>query len=349
MKYKIIIMLMSFLISTALIGEEKKDNPASCSEPESLTPSNAALFFKVTKISKAVDFLNSKKDSNNIGGLLQKNIKWIKLLKDKTNIDLLNTKSLKEIGIDVNKALYLTSFGYEKTEPDSIFFIPITDKKNFPYNFVKFLKVINEDKTNPDLNPAISTYKDIRVFQIPNKIFFAVIDDYFVLTSSGNALTNIIDIKTKGCDASLSANPFYKDYKTKSEFNSESNIFNIYIKKEFLDNTYKAAQRKESEISELSAQKPNFNFINYISLSLDSEADELSFRGALSVNKEDPSGDLILNVLTAGLFENALFAENPTGYHFISIDMNRLNDHFKAMTDKNDSAYKAYAQYNEAG
>ena len=76
---------------------------------------------------------------------------------------------------------------------------------------------------------------------------------------------------------------------------------------------------------------------------MDSEPDELSFRGALSVNKEDPSGDLILNVLTTGLFENALFAENPTGYHFISIDMNRLNDHFKAMTDKNDSTYKAYA------
>ena len=78
MKYKILVMLMSFLISTALIGEEKKYNSPLCSDPESLTPSNAALFFKVTKISKAVDFLNSKRDSNNIGSLLQKNIKWMR-------------------------------------------------------------------------------------------------------------------------------------------------------------------------------------------------------------------------------------------------------------------------------
>ncbi|MBN2403563.1 MAG: hypothetical protein JXN64_14390 [Spirochaetes bacterium] len=348
MKYKIIITLTSLIIATALRGDENRNNPTQCIEPENFTPSTAALFIEISSISKAVDFLNAEKDSHNIGNVLTKNIKWIKELKDKTGVDVLNTKSLKNIGIDINKALYITGFGYKKNEPKSVFFLPIIDKKNFPINFVKLLKIINDDKTNPDINPAISTYKDIRVFQIPNKIFFAVIDNYFILASSGNALTDIIDIKTQGCETSLAANPLFKDYKSKSDINIESSILKIFIRKEYLDNTYETVQGKEIK-KDLQAAKPNLNFIDYISLSLDSETDEVSFMGRLSVNKEDPYGDLLIKVFTTDLFENALFAENPTGYHFLSIDVNKINEHFKAMTDKNDSAYKAYTEIMKPG
>jgi hypothetical protein len=338
----IITTLISFFISTALVGEEKKDTAMLCSEPDSLTPSSAEIFIKVTKISKVIDFINSRKDSYNLGNLLIKNVNWIKVLKDKTKIDILNLKTLKDIGIDIDKALYMTSLGYEKNEPDSIIFLPVTDKKNFPSNFIKFLKIINEDNNNPDLNPAISTYKDTRVFQIPNKIFFAVIDDHFVLTSSGKLLTNIIDMKINGCDSALSMNPIYKAYKSKSETSNDSNLINVFFKKEFLDNKYKAAEPKDAGKG-IQAKKANLNFINYISLSLDNETDDLSLRGVVSINKNDPTGDLLLNVMTTGLFENGLFADNPAGYHFLSIDINRINEYFSTMTDKNDSAYKAYA------
>jgi hypothetical protein len=200
MKHKITIefiatTLISLMLSAALTGQEKKDSAISCREPDSLIPSNAEIFIKVEKISKAFDFINSGKYSYNLADLILKKVKWIKLLKDKTNIDLLNTRSLKDIGIDADRSLYITGFGYDKNETDSVIFLPVIDKKNFPSNFVKFLKLINDDKSGPDLNPALSTYKGVKVYQVPNKIFFAVIEEYFVLTSSGGILSNIIDMK----------------------------------------------------------------------------------------------------------------------------------------------------------
>jgi hypothetical protein len=339
----IITLLISILISIGSTGEEKKENAGICGEPDTLIPSNAELFIKVAKISKAIDFINSRKDSYNLANIILKNVKWIKIFKDKTNLDLLNTKSLKDIGIDIDKALYLTGLGYENNEPESIIFLPITDRKNFPFNFIKFLKIINEDKSGPDLNPAISAYKGIRVFQIPNKIFFAVIDEYFVLTSSGSILTNIIDMRAAGCSSGLSTNPAYMAYRTKSEKNNGPNIISIFLKKEFLENKTKPSDTKDPG-KDIQTKKSNPNFINYISLSLDNDADDLSLKANVSINKDDPAGDLILNALTTGLFENALFADNPTGYHFLSVDMNRINEYFNSIADKNDSAYKSYSR-----
>jgi len=339
----IITLLISILISIGSTGEEKKENAGICGEPDTLIPSNAELFIKVAKISKAIDFINSRKDSYNLANIILKNVKWIKIFKDKTNLDLLNTKSLKDIGIDIDKALYLTGLGYENNEPESIIFLPITDRKNFPFNFIKFLKIINEDKSGPDLNPAMSAYKGIRVFQIPNKIFFAVIDEYFVLTSSGSILTNIIDMRAAGCSSGLSTNPAYMAYRTKSEKNNGPNIISIFLKKEFLENKTKPSDTKDPG-KDIQTKKSNPNFINYISLSLDNDADDLSLKANVSINKDDPAGDLILNALTTGLFENALFADNPTGYHFLSVDMNRINEYFNSIADKNDSAYKSYSR-----
>ena len=242
MKHKIFILLTFIFISTILIGEEKIDSTSKCGSPDSLIPQNTGLIIKVPKISQAVDFLNSK-NNYNLGNLLKNNIKWIKLLKDKTSIDLLAVKTLKDIGIDVEKAFYLTSYGYEKNEPDSIIFLPVTDKKKFPYNFIKFIKLINDNKNNLDLNPAVSMYKDVRVFQIPGKIFFAVLDNYFVLTSSGEALSSVIDMKKGGCVSSLTADQVYLDYKSKSEINND--IFQCFCKKRIFSKNIKCCSDKK--------------------------------------------------------------------------------------------------------
>ncbi len=335
------IILISSILTAALSGQEKKDN-LPCDEPDSLIPSDAGVFIKVAKISKAIEFINSRKNYYNFSDLLLKKAKWIKTLKDRTKIDLLNTKSLKEIGIDADKALYLASLGYDKNESDTIIFIPVIDKKNFPFSFIKFLKRINDDKASPDLNPAISAYKGTRVFQIPNKIFFTVIDDYFVLTSSGSILTNIIDLKTDGCSSALSTNHAYRDYRTGIESSSESNILSIFIKKEFLENKVKAADTNDAG-ENIRAKRSDLNFIKYVSLGLENDSDDLSFKANISINKDDPAGAVILNALTTGLFENALFADNPTGYHFLSIDMNMINEYFTSMADKNDGAYRKYS------
>ena len=53
---------------------------------------------------------------------------------------------------------------------------------------------------------------------------------------------------------------------------------------------------------------------------------------------------MLLRVLITGLYKNAIFAENPSGYHFVSIDINGINEYFAKSADKNSSTYKAYAR-----
>ena len=373
MNYKIIIIIISILISSAITGEEKSNS--KCDSPDTLTPSSATLFLKFPKIAKVIDFLNSKKEYYGLGNSIFKYDKWIKQIKDKTNIDVLNAKSLKEAGINVNNSLYLTSIDNEKKIPEAVLFIPITDKKNFPLGFVKFLNKLSDKKEIPDPNPAISPYKGIKVFQIMNDTFFSVIDNYFILTSSGNILKQIIDLKINGCEASLSMDPLYNDYKNKSKNNSESNIFTVYIKKEFVERSFDAIRerhvRKEAaklnkiktEIAESkknkddsiianeppqeqeSPQKTKLDFIKYLSFRFDGTTNEISLTGALSVNKDDQTGDLLTRTITTGLFEKALFAENPTGYLFLSIDIKSIFKHLEDLSKKDADTKKAYSKW----
>jgi hypothetical protein len=115
------------------------------------------------------------------------------------------------------------------------------------------------------------------------------------------------------------------------------------IKKEFLENRDRKANPGDAA-KDINAKNTDFNFIKYISLSLDDDADYISFRGNISVNREDPAGDMLLNVLTTGLFENALFADNPSGYHFLSIDLSRMNEYFNEKAGKNKSAYRTFSR-----
>lgn len=373
MKKKIIIIIIAILVSSAITGEEK--NNSKCGIPDTLTPSSATLFLKVPKVAKIIDFLNSKKEYYGLGNSIFKYDSWIKQLKDKGNIDILSLKNLKEAGIDVNNAWYIASIDSDKNVPEAVHFVPITDKKNFPFTFIKLLKKLFDKKENLDLNPAISPYKGIKVFQIMNDTFFTVIDNYFILTSSGNILKQIIDLKINGCEASLSMDPLYNDYKIKSENNLESNIITVYIKKEFVERSFDTIQKRhtrketaklnktqietaESDINkdnsiivndppqvQASPQKTKLDFIKYLSFRFDSTANEISLTGALSVNKNDQTGDLLIRTISTGLFEKALFAENPTGYLFLSIDIKSIFKHLEDMSKKDADAKKAYSKW----
>ncbi|MFH0976195.1 MAG: hypothetical protein V1874_10475 [Spirochaetota bacterium] len=344
MKNKIIIILMILLFSSILAGEEKKDNSASCPEPENFIPAKSELIIKTAKISRVIDFLNSNGNIN-FGNLIIKNIKSLQALKDKAGVDLLNTKFLKEYGIDANKNIFIASYEYETNKADTAFYIPITDKKNFPFNFIKLIKIMgneNNKKDTPDLNPAVSTYKGIKVFEMPNRMFFTVIDNYFVITSTGNLLTEIMELKLKGCDSSLSMDQLYKEYKTKSGADTDLNITNIFIKKDFLERSYKKADPAAVPNNNKPSQKSNLDFIRYVSIGMGSENDELYLKAIFSINKQDEVGELLTQAITTGMFENALYADNITGYHFLSIDINKIYSYLSKSAEKTESTPKSY-------
>jgi hypothetical protein len=343
---KVLIFMLALLISIPLAGEDIKDISAMISEPDNLIPDSAMIFIKLKNIQNTLDFLNEKKEYYNIGKVFPEFERQIKLVKEKTGVDLLNTKSLKDAGIDINKSVYIAAFKEGEKSNETVIFIPVTDKKNFPFAFIKLLKKTSTDPNNPDLNPAISTYKNTRVFQISKDIFFTVIDDYFVLTRSGNTLSAVIDLQVKDKLNSLATDTLYKDYKTKFEASSESNIACIFIKKSILDRDKKASLQNDT--GNIEEQKTSYNYINYLSLCVDSEPDVISFTGNLSVNRDDPAGDFLLQAITTGLLNKALFAENPTGFHFISLDLEKIKNYLDQSADKNSDLFRQYGKFQNS-
>ncbi len=139
---KIPIILLSLFISLPLTGEEVKDNAATLNEPDTLIPISAPYIVKVRKIKDALDFINGKKEYFNFNKMFPELGKWIQLVREKTGIDLLDPKSLKEAGININEALYSTSTDTDERKDQTVVFIPITDKKNFTNSVVRLLKKI---------------------------------------------------------------------------------------------------------------------------------------------------------------------------------------------------------------
>jgi hypothetical protein len=346
---KVLIILLAVFISLPLASEVITNNISAQNDPDSLIPKSVSFLVKINKIQNAVKFINEKKNYFNINKLFPDLEKQILVFKEKTGTDLLDSKSLKDAGIDISRPLYLAAIDNAEKNYEALTFIPITDTKNFAINFIKLLKKSSLNPGNPELNPAISSYKNIRVFQVSGNIFFTVIDDYFVMARSGNILSAVIDLKVKDNDASLAADAVYKEYKNKSGVSTDSNIISFFAQKSLFEKDKK--QLQENIESEVPAKKSNFGYMKYLTLDLNSETNEFSLISNLSVNKEDPIGNLLLQVITSGLTEKAQFAENPTGYHFLSLDLEKIKNYLDQAAAKGDVSVRQYEKFqnSEAG
>ncbi len=362
MKNKLIIFLVSLLLTSAVIGQEEGEDKPKILKPDALTPSRTTLFIEIPNIERATNTLSTFSKNFDIEGKFDNVINWINTLKQRIHKKILNDWYLGMANVNVEKPLYIAYLEDSYDTGKLIMFIPVTDEEKFPLMFTKMLKKMS-NKPKLDLNPVITGYKEYKIYQILQDIFFTTIDDYFILTYSGEIVREIIDIKSRETtDVSLSDDLLYIDYKEKKKENHDINLF---IKGKFLKRAKISAifdidnENKENEPSKDSINneknklsKPSeqnqdirnsrFDFIDYIGFGLRSEENKINIKTYLSVNKEDPFAKLLTSMFTTGLSENSLFITDPIAYYFLSVNMNFLENSFKTPSNRENSLFNAY-------
>ncbi len=356
MKIKSITLIL-LLSVTSLFAQEKTPENAG---PEKLVPSSAILFAETARIDSFIPvikyFITNFSSPDSEGALT-----WCENFKAKTGIDPLDSVSLSKADIDVTRSAYLAYLQAGSNADKILIFIPVKNEKSFPMKFVEILKKYNKDKKDVNLNPAIAPYKKYPIYQIQKDIFFTPVDGFLVLASSSEIIAGVIDRKLdeKG-GQSLGDDPTFLDYRDK---NRQCTDVRVYIKKEFLDETYasriekKAAEEKqngdglndsesgdaitpnggEGDVEKMpdegagttAVQKPvppDFSYLKYMGLGLKKDDEQISVHFGISLNEDLPATKVMTSIFKPGKPRDLLPVSNPLAYYYISFDLSAFNE-----------------------
>lgn len=226
---KLFIFITLLIFFSRADGLEKSPEKA---DPASLIPQSAILFAETSEISKSIQtadfFINKLLPEQTSKGVID----WQKNFKARTGVDLLDAGSLSKSEVDVSRPLCMAYLFSGNEKEKILLLIPVKNEKTSPLKFVDILKKYNQKNKALDLNPAVTQYKGLAIYQVLKDIFFTATDGYLVLGSSGELIKEIIDKKSAKDSLSLATDPNFISYREK---NKDRNDLDVYMKKEFID------------------------------------------------------------------------------------------------------------------
>jgi hypothetical protein len=327
---------------------------------ESITPSSAMLFIKTSRIKNLVVSVKYVADNLLHREYMEKFVKKIAEIKTKTGVDPMDIESLKKAGIDVDRTASMAMYPEgKKSEERILLFIPVLDMKTFPLKFVEILKkMAGTEKV--DLYPAITEYKNFTIYQINKDIFTTVVDDVFIIGSTGELVRSVIDVKESSAGY-LAIDPMYVDYQSKLKKNYD---LRAYATKEFLKDVVKnsartndnkkkeekkdagssafnntmlmeaayiadaagAAPSMRSEIDKLSSGSSPFNAVDYAFLGASVNPLDIDIDFAVKFNNSSGTVNTFLDVIKTGMSGRALHVKNASTYAYVSFDYHKIEE-----------------------
>jgi hypothetical protein len=333
---------------------------------EAFTPSPAMLFVKTSRVRDLVESVNFAARNLLVQETADSLNKKREEFKRKTGVDPLDTESLKNAGIDVERTLGLALYPPVGSHEDrTLVFIPVKDEKIFPLKFVEILKKLGGDE-KLDLYPVITAYRNHTVFQIRKDIFSTAFDGEFMVASTGELIQRVIDIKEDNAGY-LSLDPQYMDYMSKMQKNYDLRAYATRdflkqasrIRKKFNDMLREKKKDEEPEKTEggkgsytlrtlpihmmyaaakgeegpqkktesIFSEGPSpFNSVEYASLGVTVEPTDVAVDLAVKFNNTSPRVNTFLGVIKTGMSEKAIYVGNAAASAFISIDFNKIEE-----------------------
>lgn len=368
MKY-INAILLIIVITMPLPGQEA---PVTEQRPEgyvSLIPSRSYFVIELTDLQRTEETV----------GFLSKNIRSSGHLDNITNLInfikiLEKSKGSEDKGpsniINTNNPVYIASILKSGLNNDTIIFLPLKNQAKFPVLFINSLKEINK-KPDIDLNPVITEYRNYKIYQILKDIFFTVIDSCFILTSSGDIVKEIINIKGDENSKNVLVNDAsFTDFLKKRDRGFPVNIF---IKGKFLsllnietlfdyESLLKlnVPEKPENEASALPDEKSKgddtknkqvrrsrrYDFIDYLGLGFNYTPGKIETRVYLLTDIKNTLGKLISQLFVTGYAEKCLYVPDPVAYAFLSADLKSLSDSFKEPENRRNILLPLYGKLN---
>ncbi|MFC1668844.1 hypothetical protein ACFL20_00510 [Spirochaetota bacterium] len=319
---------------------------------ESITPSEAILFLKTSKISRLVQ--TSKFIIDNILSEKQKlqAVQGRDSFRKKTGIDLLEVQSIGSKGLNTDKRMGLAILKKVNNRDRLIIFIPVIDGKSFPLKFVEIIKSINMNKGDLDIYPAITMYKNNRIYQMRKDVFATSSKGYFVIASTGKLIKNVVDLADDS-SKSLASDTLYADYLKNKKGHYD---FNFFVKREMLidifkrgllrrkkrdnikkpslifndKNIYGAVLKNKGEMDESyrmvqfskkrSGGVSPFESVNYALLGAGVESNRFKVYVGADLNVLNPLVNIATSLIKTGNAGKSLYLQDATGYSFLSLN-----------------------------
>ena len=330
MKRLCFVFIAFFIAGSVSFGQMAGDT-------ESLTPSDVNLFVKSREIVKLIKTLNyvvfNLMDEQQKGELIAERDKF----RDKTGIDYLDEKSIRNAGIDTGRPLSFANFDKDNTDDVMLVFLPVINEKEFPLKFIELVKKTNADNPEVTISPVTTTYKNVTVYQVKNDLYIAPANGYLLIGSTSDIIRRVLDVRASR-NGSLILDENYKDYLTKEKNKYDLNAF---VTKKFIMQMNSPSGSSQTSgfysmknfilaQSDSGAQGLNqgsvFDSIDYISAGMGFEGNKFQFNASAKLAKENPYVDLILGFLKTGVQNKSLYVPAADTALFMSMNLKYLDN-----------------------
>jgi hypothetical protein len=337
--------LIFLLIFVLTAGHGFAQNRVTDTEIESITPADAILFIKTSKVRKFAASLNAMVTDFSGEQELKEFLEGITAIRNKTGIDILDSNSLGEAGIDVERKMGLAFFKSSGKSENIIIFLPVLDEKKFPLKFVKILKEMNREKPDLDIYPAVSSYRKSRIYQVQKDVFYTQVGGYFLIAPSGELLKKSIDLGEEGAgeSSSLKGDRIYSGYRNLASDEYSINIFATreMVIKAFDSTSTGAGNPGRGGGAPKTEERPPFlDAIEFGAAGLKYGSRRLKMSVSTSFNGNDQNVNSVLDVFRTGISENGLYLPGAHYNFFLSLDPGNL----KELCSKPASACSFYVQ-----
>ncbi len=298
---------------------------------ESITPENAMLFLKTSKVREFVASLKELVRDFSEEKELKEFFDSIHALRDKTGIDILDSNSLGKAGIDVERKIGMAFFKSTGKSENIIIFLPVLDPKQFPLKFVEILKEMNKENPGIDIYPAITSYRNNRIFQVRKDVFYTLVGGYFLIAPSGELLKKSIDLGEEGAggSSSLQDDRIYSGY---GELTGDEYSINIFATKEMIIKAFESTSARKGGPGRGGAglkteERPPFlDAIEFGAAGLEYSSRRLKLSVSTSFNGENQNVNSVLDVLKTGISKNGLYLPGAHYNFFMSLDPGNLRE-----------------------
>lgn len=329
--------LYSLLITFFLAGSVSFGQMAG--DTESLTPADVNLFVKskeIVKILKTFNYLVfNLMDEQQKADILTERDKF----RDKTGIDYLDEKSVRNAGIDTGRPVSFANFDKDNTDEVMLIFLPVLNEKEFPLKFIEMVKKTNADNPEMVISPVTTTYKNVTVYQVKNDLYIAPANGYLLIGSTGDIIRRVLDVRASR-NGSLMLDEHYKDYLTK-----EKNMYDInaFVTKKFIMQMNAPSDgqnyglysmsnfilaQSDSEMKNLDNSSA-FDSIDYISAGMGFDGNKFQMNASAKLAKDNPYVDLILGFLKTGVQNKSLYVPAADSTLFMSMNLKYLDNFCK--------------------
>jgi len=319
-----------FLAGSVTFGQMAGDT-------ESLTPSDANLFVKSREIVKLVKTFNyivfKTMDEQQRTQFLAERDKF----RDKTGIDYLDEKSIRNAGIDTNRPVSFANFEKDNVNSNKgdvmLIFLPVINEKESALKFIELVKKTNADNPEVSIVPVTTVYKNVTVHQVKNDLFIAPANGYLLIGSTADIIRRVLDVRASR-NGSLMLDENYKDYLAKGKNKYDLNAF---VTRKFImqlsspsgsDGNYGLYSMGNFILAQSDQGQSTgsmYDSIDYIAAGVGLDGNKFQMNASVKLTKNNSYVDMLLGFLKTGVQDKSLYVPAADSTLFMSMDLKYLD------------------------